>query len=104
MAAVSDDLGRVAWKRGIEGQTLVFTNAFIGRDTLYLFQSEKTKVYVENGVKISFHTFPEERKLFFEMDRRYSKRCRQTFPSDNAHKSLLETFQAIGLSPFTYGA
>ena len=35
MAAVSDDLGRVAWKRGIEGQTLVFTNAFIGRDTLY---------------------------------------------------------------------
>ena len=34
MATVSDDLGRVAWKRGIKGQTLVFTNAFIGRDTL----------------------------------------------------------------------
>ena len=34
MAAVSDDLGRVAWKRGIEGQTPVFTNAFIGRETL----------------------------------------------------------------------
>ena len=29
------------------------------------------------------------------MDRRYSKRYRQTFPSDNAHKSLLETFQAM---------
>ena len=24
------------------------------------------KVYVENGVKISFHTFPEERKLFMK--------------------------------------
>ena len=34
MAADSDDLGRVAGKRGIEGQTSVFTNAFIGRDTL----------------------------------------------------------------------
>ena len=38
------------------------------------------------------------------MDRRYSKRYRQTFPSDNAHKSLLETIQAIGLSSFTCGA
>ena len=38
------------------------------------------------------------------MDRRYSKRYRQTFPSDKAHKSLLETFQAIGLSSFTCGA
>ena len=37
------------------------------------------------------------------MDRRYSKRYRQTFPSDKAHKSLLETFQAIGLSSFTAG-
>ena len=35
------------------------------------------------------------------MDGRYSKRYRQTFPSDNAHKSLLETFQAIGLSSLT---
>ena len=26
----------------------------------------KKKVYVENGVKISFHTFPEERKLFLK--------------------------------------
>ena len=26
----------------------------------------KKKVYVENGVKISFHTFPEERKLFMK--------------------------------------
>ena len=46
MAAVSDDLGRVAWKRGIEGQTPVVTNAFRGRDTLSclriaLFQSVK---------------------------------------------------------------
>ena len=34
----------------------------------------KKKVYVENGVKISFHTFPEEKKVIYEMDRRYSKR------------------------------
>ena len=27
----------------------------------------KEKVYVENGVKISFHTFPEERKLFMKL-------------------------------------
>ena len=26
----------------------------------------KKKVYIENGVKISFHTFPEERKLFMK--------------------------------------
>ena len=26
----------------------------------------KKKVYVENGVKISFHTFPEEKKLFMK--------------------------------------
>ena len=26
----------------------------------------KKKVYVENGIKISFHTFPEERKLFMK--------------------------------------
>ena len=35
------------------------------------------------------------------MDRHYSKRYRQTFPRDKAHKSLLETFQAIGFSSFT---
>ena len=27
----------------------------------------KKKVYVENGVKISFHTFPEEKKLFMKL-------------------------------------
>ena len=60
MAAVSDDLGRVAWKRGIEGQTVVFMpqNCCV--------PGCKKKVYVENGVKISFHTFPEERKLFMK--------------------------------------
>ena len=42
----------------------------------------KKEVYVENGVKISFHTFPEEKKVIYEMDRRYSK----TFPSDKAHE------------------
>ena len=26
----------------------------------------KKKVYVENGVKISFHTFPDEGKLFMK--------------------------------------
>ena len=64
----------------------------------------KKKVYVENGVKISFHTFPEERKLFMKWIVAIRRDIRQTFPSDNAHKSLLETFQAIGLSSFTYGA
>ena len=44
------------------------------------------------------------KKVIYEMDRRYSKRYRQTFPSDKAHKSLLESFQAIALSSFTCGA
>ena len=69
MAAVSDDLGRVAWKRGIQGQTTVFSNANIGRDTLSCLRIavlENKKVYVKNVVKISFHTFPEERKLFLK--------------------------------------
>ena len=52
MAAVSDDLGRVAWKRGIEGQTPVY--AFIGRDTLSrlriaVFQSVKRKFTSKTG-------------------------------------------------------
>ena len=55
--------------RGIEGQTLVLTCFYRSRYAVCLgiavFQSEKKKVYVENGVKISFHTFPEERKVIF---------------------------------------
>ena len=38
------------------------------------------------------------------MNSRYSKRYRQTFPSDNAHNSLLETFQAIGYLPSLAGS
>ena len=71
MAAVSDDLGRVAWKRGIEGQTPVFTNVKCRSRYAVMPQNCcvpecKKKVYVENGVKISFHTLPEERKLFLK--------------------------------------
>ena len=84
MAAVSDELGRIAWKRGIEGQTPVFTNALRGKDF--------------------FPHISWGKKVIYEMDRRYSKRYRQTFPSDKAHKCLLESFQAIALSSFTCGA
>ena len=71
MAAVSGDLGRVALKRGIEGQTPVFTNVKYG--SRYAVTPQhccgpecKKKALVENGVKISFHTFPEEKKLFLK--------------------------------------
>ena len=102
MVAVSDDLGRVAWKRGIKGQTPVFTNAFKGRDTLSclriaVFQSVKGGLRRKRG-KDFFPHISWGKKVIYEMDRRYSKRYRQTFPSDKAHKGLPETFQAIGLS------
>ena len=45
----------------------VYKCFFTGRDTLSCLRiAVFQKVYVENGVKISFHTFPEERKLFMK--------------------------------------
>ena len=61
MEAVSDDLGRFASKRGIDGQTLVFTNANIGCDTLSCL-----RIAVFQSVNIPFQSFPEERKLFMK--------------------------------------
>ena len=60
----------------------------------------KKKVYVESGVKISFRRFPEERKLFMKwiVAIRY---IGKHFQVTTHTKSLLETFQAIGLSSFT---
>ena len=76
-------------------QMLIYRSRYVIMPQNCCVPEGKKKVYIENGVKISFH--------IYEMERRYSKRNRQTFPSDNAHKSLLETFQAIGLSSFNCG-
>ena len=105
MAAVSDDLGRVAWKRGIEGQTPVFLQVAIRcHASEFLYSRVQKEGLRRKRGKDFFPHISWRKKVIYEMDRRYSKRYRQTFPSDNAHKSSLETFQAIALSSFTYGA
>ena len=64
MAAASDDLGRVARERGIE--VYMFTCGSIVRNMPQncCVPGCKKKVYEEDGVKISFHKFPEDRELF----------------------------------------
>ena len=37
------------------------------------------KVHEENGMKISFHKFPEDKALFKKMDSRYTERCWKKF-------------------------
>ena len=53
-------------KGGIEGQTAVFTNAnaleYAVMPQNCCVPGCKKKVYVENGIKIYFHTLPEESK------------------------------------------
>ena len=66
MAAASDDLGRVARERGIEGHDSMFTCGSVVRNMPQncCVPGCKKKVYEEDGVKISFHKFPEDRELF----------------------------------------
>ena len=54
------------------------------------------KVYVENGVKISFHTFAEEKKLFMKWIVAIRRDIGKHFQVTK-HTSLLETFQFLHL-------
>ena len=65
MAAASDDLGRVARERGIEGHDSMLTCLHV--------PGCKKKVYEEDGVEISFHKYPEDKELFRKwiVDRSY---------------------------------
>ena len=67
MAVALDDLGRLARERGIEGHDSMFT---CGSDLVRNMPQNccvpgcKKNVYVEDGVKISFRKFPEDRERF----------------------------------------
>ena len=61
----------------------------------------KKEVYVENGVKISFHTFPEEKKLFLKWIVAIRRDIGKHFQVTK-HTSLLETFQAIAFNIFLH--
>ena len=71
MVVVSDDLGQVARKvrhRGPRFNVYMFT-CTCGSTVRNMPQNCcvpgcKEKVYEEDGVKISFHKFPEDRELF----------------------------------------
>ena len=79
MAAASDDLGRVARGRGIKGHDSMFTCGSIVRNMPQngCVPGCKKKVYKEDGVKISFHKFPEGQRTAQEMDSCHTKRCCQ---------------------------
>ena len=79
MAAASDDLGRVARERGIEGHDSMFTCGSIVRNMPQncCFPGCKKKVYEEDVVKISFHKFPESQRTVQEMDSCHTKTCWQ---------------------------
>ena len=95
MAAVRDQLGRVAWKRGSNGQRA----SACAHETPACHKTVpdcKKKVYESHASKISFHKLPGDKDVFrkriIAIRRDGSKNL-----SDWLQESLLETIQSNGL-------